>query len=633
MHTLMRTLTLIAAAFVVGASTVSADPLPPPFTLPAPKYAVRLERSVMVPMRDGIRLSTDLYFPQGAGDKLPVILVRTPYNKKTWRQESFSLTSPSLLWPARFFAGQGYVVAVQDVRGKFESEGQYLYAGGDAADGYDATEWLAAQPWSTGKIGTYGCSYLGEVQYQQATQRSRHLTAMIPQAAGPVQYRAGGGINGGVLELAALVGWERVFGSKLYYRPPPGTSRETFLQSEEFFRPEPQVSDIDYRPIWNSLPVIDMLKKAGAPPSDFEDLVSRDFSDPWWNKTDFIRPTDRFDVAALHINSWYDYGVGETLELFNQLRVNAESQRGRANQFAIISPTTHCRSELSGEHTFVGQRDMGNASLNYFSIYLRWFQYWLKGDEGARPTMPRLQLFVMGRNQWRGENEWPLARTRFTKYYLHSGGHANSRFGDGVLSTEHPAEEPPDQYTYDPKSPIPTAGGAVCTVCAQSTDVVDGGVDQSDLEARQDMLVYTTEILARGVEVTGPIELTLYVGSSAKDTDFTAKLVDVYPDGTAYNVQEGIIRARYREGFEKKVWLKAGEVYPIRVNLHATSNYFGPGHRIRLEVSSSNFPRFERNLNTGGNNYDETTWVVAHNMVSHSNRYPSQLLLPLVPER
>lgn len=632
MSKFIRTLCLVTAC--LGASySVGADSTEPPFKLPGPKFSVRLERSVMVPMRDGARLSTDMYFPEGAGDKLPVILIRTPYNKKSWRQDGSSYDAPAVFWPARLFAGQGYVVAVQDVRGKFESEGQYLFAGNDAVDGYDTTEWVARQVWSNGRVGTYGCSYLGEVQYQQATKRSPHLTAMIPQGAGPVQYRAGGGINGGALELAALVGWERTYGSKLYYRPPAGTPRTTFVQSEDFFRPDPIVPNIDYRPIWDSLPLIDMLKKAGSPPTDWEDIVSRDFSDPWWSKTDFIRPTDHFDVPALHINSWYDFGIGETLGLFNQLSRNAISERARNNQFAIISPTTHCRSEMSGKHTIIGQRDMGDASLDYFAIYLQWFDYWLKGNREAQPKMPKLQVFVMGRNQWRGEGEWPLARTQFTKYYLHSAGHANSRFGDGLLSTDPPKDDASDEYIYDPKSPIPTAGGAVCTVCAHSADVADGAVDQSDLETRQDMLVYSTEALKKGIEVTGPIELTLYVTSSAKDTDFTAKLVDVYPDGTAYNVQEGILRARYREGFEKKVWMRPGEVYPLRLDLHATSNYFLPGHKIRLEVSSSNFPRFDRNLNTGGNNYDETQWLVAHNSVKHSRTYPSAVTLPIIPDR
>lgn len=620
----MTVLKLAAVTLVLQAPIGAiAEDLP---ALPAAKYAVRLEKSVMVPMRDGVRLSTDLYFPEGANGPLPVVLFRTPYNKRQWRERDGFGTAT---W---FFAGQGYVVVVQDVRGKFQSEGEYVFAGGDARDGYDTTQWAATQSWSNGKIGAYGCSYLGEVQYQQATLRNPHLTALIPQGAGPMQYRAGGGINGGVLELATMVGWVRANGSKLYYRPPAGTPDEVFRATADYYNPDVTLPEYDNRQVLWSLPVIDMLRKAGAPPTDWDDIVSRDFSDPWWDKTDYIKTTDRFDVPALHINSWYDFGVGETLKLFNQMRVNADSALGHDNQFAIISPTTHCRSETTTEHTRIGNRDLGDARFDFFGTYLRWFDYWLKGIATGIQKMPKLQIYVMGKNQWRSENEWPLARTQFTKYYLRSDGRASSRFGTGSLSITAPGQEPPDGYVYDPRSPVPTAGGAVCTACARSTEVVDGAVDQSDVESRNDVLVYTSEKLEKGVEITGPMELVLYVSSSAKDTDFVAKLVDVYPDGTAYNLQEGILRARYREGFERKVWMKAGEIYEIRINLHATSNYFAPGHRIRLEVTSSNFPRYERNLNTGGNNYDETEWVIAKNLIHHDAEHSSHVILPVVPE-
>jgi hypothetical protein len=237
----------------------------------------------------------------------------------------------------------------------------------------------------------------------------------------------------------------------------------------------------------------------------------------------------------------------------------------------------------------------------------------------------------MGKNEWRSENEWPLARTRFTKFYLHSDGKANGRNGSGVLTTELPKTETPDRYSYDPSNPVPSRGGPVC--CTGTPDAPEGSFDQSEIEARNDMLVYTTPPLAQGVEVTGPLQVVLYVSSDQLDTDFTGKLVDVYPDGKAYNVQEGILRARYRDGYDKKVWMKAAEVYQVKVDLQATSNYFPPGHRIRLEVASSNFPRFDRNLNTGGNNYDETTWKVAANTIHHSAKYPSYVLLPVIPDR
>jgi len=243
--------------------------------------------------------------------------------------------------------------------------------------------------------------------------------------------------------------------------------------------------------------------------------------------------------------------------------------------------------------------------------------------------MPHLMIYVMGKNEWRGENEWPLTRTQFTKYYLHSNHEANSRFGDGTLSTALPNEAALDAYMYDPGSPVQSIGGAVC--CTGTPDAPAGSYDQSDVEARQDVLVYTTPVLEEGIEVTGPIKAVLYVSSSAKDTDFAAKLVDVYPDGSAYNIQEGILRARYREGWKKKVWMNPGEVYRLTVDMEATSNYFGPGHRIRVEISSSNFPHFDRNLNTGGNNYDETKWVAARNTIHHSKQRASFILLPVIP--
>jgi putative CocE/NonD family hydrolase len=286
-------------------------------------------------------------------------------------------------------------------------------------------------------------------------------------------------------------------------------------------------------------------------------------------------------------------------------------------------------SELATEHTMVGKRDLGDARLDFYGIYLRWFDHWLKGINNDVTKMPKVQIYVMGKNQWRGENEWPLARTQFTKYYLHSAGKANSRFGDGTLSTQPANNEPPDHFVYDPATPVPTAGGLPC--CTEQYEAGEGSFDQSEVETRNDVLEYTTPVLEKGVEVTGPLQVVLYVSSSARDTDFTAKLVDIYPDGTAYNVQDGIQRVRYREGYEKKVWMSPGEVYEVKIDLQATSNYFGPGHRIRLEVSSSNFPRFDRNLNTGGNNYDETKWVVANNTVHHSGVHASYILLPVIP--
>lgn len=564
----------------------------------------------MIPMRDGVRLSTDLYFPKGAGNKSPVVLIRTPYNKANYRDPTRA---------ARQFAGQGYVVAVQDTRGRYTSEGHFTAFAGDVNDGYDTVDWLSKQPWSNGRVGTYGCSYEGDVQILQAQLRHPNLKAMIPQASGSSIGAAGdryyyfGARKAGNMDFASGLGWFSNEGNKVRSKPAP------------------RIPDSKLRQVWGTLPLLGMVARAGGAPSDWDDIVSRDLTDSWWDQFGYLKGAERFDVPALHIGSWYDFGVAEVLLEFNLLRTNAQSGLARDNQFAVISPTNHCQSETATtEHTVVGSRDLGDARFDYYSLYLKWFDHWLKDADNGVTKTPKVMLYVMGKNVWRGEQEWPLKRTQYTRYYLHSDGHANSRFDKGVLSTSPPQQEPPDKYTYDPRTPVPSRGGPIC--CTGEPNV-DGSFDQSEVETRHDVLVYTTPVLKEGIEVTGPIKVVLQVSSSAKDTDFAAKLVDVYPDGNAYNVQEGILRARYREGFGKKVWMKPGEVYEVPVDLEATSNYFAPGHRIRLEVSSSNFPRFDRNLNTGGNNYDETRWLTAENQIHHSGKQASYILLPVIPKR
>ncbi len=594
-----------------------------------PPYRVRLEKSVMVPMRDGVKLSTDLYFPECRESKLPVILMRTPYNKNFHRER----TAETRTFPY-FFAEHGYVVIIQDCRGRFESEGTYTVSAADSGDGYDAVTWAALQPWSNGCVGTYGCSYSGENQIEMAKLRNPHLKAMIPQAAGGALGTAGqrcsyfGAFKGGVFELSGNFGWFFQYGSKIFYRPPADTPYRVFLETAKLFNPAPELPPINFREIWRTLPVIDMMKNAGGPPTDFEDFLSHEPADPWWDGLGYIKDTDRFDVPALHVNSWYDFGVAETLYLFGLFQRNATSALARDNQFVIISPTAHCLSEEATETTIVGERKVGDARLDYENIYLRWFDHWLKGIDNGITRMPKVQVYVMGTGTWRKGDEWPPAGTRFQTYYFHSDGHANGRYGTGRLGLDAPAAEQPDTYVYDPRTPVPSRGGPVC--CTGTPDAPEGSYDQSDVEMRQDVLVYSSPPLIEGVEVTGPLEVVLYVSSSAPDTDFTAKLVDVYPDGTAYNVQEGIQRARYREGFDKKVWFKPGDLARVRIDLQATSNYFGPGHRIRLEISSSNFPRFERNLNTGGRNFDEAGGEVAQNTIYHSAEHPSAVILPII---
>ncbi|MBM4185922.1 MAG: CocE/NonD family hydrolase [Gemmatimonadetes bacterium] len=610
---------------VVLAAFAQAGPIAPP----AARYQVRLDRSHPVPMRDGVKLSTDLYWPVGAGGKLPTVLMRTPYNKNSYHGRAGSF--------AQIFASQGFLVAIQDTRGRFESEGSFVVQGRDEEDGHDTVEWIAAQEWSNGKIGTYGCSYGGDTQIMMARARPRHLAAQIPQAAGssvgPIggRYHNFGTYFGGAWELAAAAGWFWGNGSRHYWRPPPQMTRAEYLEAVRYYDPERKLPEFDMAKwIWH-LPTRDILRAAGAPASDYEDLIARSPADPWWDQFGYLRDGDRFDVPALHINSWYDFGAQDTFVEFNAYRAGAVSDQARDHQYVIMSPVTHCRSESVSEKTMVGQLDFGDARFDYWGSYLQWYDRWLNGNTAALASWPRIRIFVMGRNAWRSEDEWPLARTKWTPYYLRSGGRANSRDGDGALSPVAPKAEPADRFSFDPATPVWTVGGSVCAACARGQRVFDGPADQAEVEVRNDVLVYTSPTLTDGVEVTGPIKAVLYVSSSAKDTDFTVKLVDVHPDGRAFNVQEGIQRMRFREGYQKKVWIEPGQVYKVEIDLEATSMYFKAGHRIRVQVSSSNFPRWDRNLGTGGNNYDETTWVLQHNTVHHSARYPSHLLLPVIP--
>jgi putative CocE/NonD family hydrolase len=596
---------------------------------PAPVHKqIRLEKTVLVPMRDGIRLSTDIYSPVGVDGPLPVVMIRLPYNKNRY----IGFHAPGS--DAHFWAGHGYHVVVQDMRGRFESEGEYLISAADREDGYDTIEWISKQPWSTGKVGTYGCSYLGENQIQLSATRHPNHTAAIPQAAGggyAGTFRQFLFIDGGVPELASSLSWMWRAGVKYHLKRPAGMSDEEFRNDAALFKPWPEAELPDFAMAFRHLPSAYIIRDLGGPSSHFEEFFSHGPADPYWDDLNYVTDDDQFDVPALHINSWYDGGARETMELFNLFRTNAASARARDNQFVIMSPTAHCQSEFlkDWENAVIGQLAVGDISKNYFRIYLDWFDHWLKGIDNGVTEMPKIQYFAMGSNEWRSANSWPLEGTTYHSLYLHSDGNANTRNGDGTLAASAPTgEETSDTYTYDPGDPVPTLGGAICCISADAAPA--GGYDQTQVESRQDVLVYTGEVLERDLEVTGPITATLFVSSSARDTDFTIKLVDVYPDGTAYNIQDGILRARYRAGYEKQVFMEPDGVYKIDIDLHATSNVFRKGHRIRIQVSSSNFPRLVRNLNTGGNNYDESEFVTADNTIHHSAKYPSRVVLPIV---
>ena len=566
--------------------------------------AIKVETGLMIPMRDGVKLAADLYRPTGQNGRLPVILMRTPYNKSVYQGATT---------PARRFAARGYAVIAQDTRGKFASEGEYRVQDHDRNDGYDTIEWITKQPWSNGRIGTYGCSYLGEVQYLLAKMRHPAHLAMIPQSASGATGPAGGyytnfgAYEGGAFVLSSAFGWFGFAGSKVKNSPRP--------------------QNVDFPTLLRSLPTVEMGKKAGYAPSEFEDFLSHPPGDPWWNSKGYLRDDDRFDTPALHVNSWLDVTPEQTLYVFNLMAKNGVSARARDNQFVIMSPTTHCASEVATEHTKVGEMDVGDARLEYWKIYLDWFDHWLKGVENGVTKRPKVTYYIAHQG-WRTADRWPVPGMQLTSFHLTSGGKANTAAGDGRLVTTAPAAGR-DTYVYDPGNPFPSRGGTIC--CTGNPNDLPGIFDQKDLESRPDLLVYTTPPLERGLTIAGTVKLLLYVASDAKDTDFNAKLIDVDPQGRSWNILNGVLRARYREGMTKKVLMQPGEVYQLEISLKATGYHFRPGHRIRLHVTSSDFPLYDRNLNTGGNNYDETTWVKATNTVHHGANRPSRLILPVVP--
>lgn len=566
---------------------------------PTPRYEVTLDPDLRIPMRDGVELATDIYRPLGLSVELPTILLRTPYGKAPYR------TGEANRVAALIFAGQGFAVAVQDVRGLFDSGGSFSVSEFDMTDGYDTLSWIASQPWSNGRVGTYGCSALGINQVQLAqTCHPAHACA-IAQGSGGATASAGNRHRladmklGGAVEIGYYIPWFHKYCAKDHSRPEPKT-------------------DDEYARAIASLPVIDALKQLDSSPTDYEDWISRDPADPWFEQIGYLSEDSVIDTPTLFVNSWYDVGAADALHQRRVFRAGARTTQTSRHQHIILSPATHCATE----RTILGDRELGDARIDAWQTYVDWFDCWLNERPERIQHLPQVQYYVMGRNEWRSAPEWPPPGVELRRWYLRSGGNANTRLGDGSLSIEPPtAHEPADTFTYDPGDPFPSVSG------------FDGPRDHQEVQLRQDVLCFTSEPLEEGLEVTGFIKAVFYLSSSAPDTDLVAVLQDVHPDGRAFDVVDGILRARYREGFDREVMMEPGKVYRIEVDLDASSNWFVPGHRIRLQIASSAFPRFDRNLNTGGNNYDETEWAVAHNTVHHSSKLPSYVLLPIFSER
>jgi putative CocE/NonD family hydrolase len=562
----------------------------------AENYQVTAERNVAAKMRDGITLRADVYRPKTDG-KFPVLLVRTPYDKQGI--SGFGLRA----------AARGYVVIAQDVRGRFTSEGEWYTFKYESQDGYDTVEWAAALPYSNGKVGMFGGSYVGATQFLAAIAKPPHLAGICPNVTAS-NYHDGWTYQGGAFEQWFNESWTT------------GLAENTMQRRVE--KSADALGGTKVLPL-NSYPVLEAPSADGLAPY-FKDWLAHPNFDEYWKQISIEDHYAQIQVPVFNLGAWYDIFLGGTLKNYVRLKTEAGTDAARKGQRLFVFVGGHAGWS---EDRKIGDVDFGaKAPFDLDELTLRWYDWLLRGEANGVEKEKPVKIFVMGKNEWREEDDWPLARAKNTRYYLHSAASANGLSGSGTLSTVAPAEEKPDQYVYDPSDAAPTIGGPLC--CGALPTGI-GPEDQRPAEARSDVLVYTTPAFAKDTEVTGPVSLDLYVSTSAVDTDFIGKLVDVWPNGFAQNLTEGILRLRYRNSQEKPELANPGETYHITVDLWATSNVFLAGHKLRLEVSSSNFPRFDRNLNTGEEQARASRMIKATNVIYHDKAHPSALIVPFIP--
>ena len=579
------------------------------------QYRVIRERNVMVPMRDGVRLATDIYRPDSPG-RFPALVTRGPYGK-----DGYADNQEHSIW---FFPQRGYVVVSQDCRARFDSEGDsYDPLFQEGQDGYDTVEWAARQSWCNGRVATTGQSYLGATQYTLAAgPRPPHLACMAPVSASADFRQSWVYHTGGAMEWGWMVPYAIHKGRNTLVR----AGREDLLaQMDEYVLPPDNFAQPLTDAWFRHLPLREWIERLKETAPYFHEYFDQENDGPYWSRINLMRNAHRISLPMFHVSSWYDIFLEGALNGYQALRDRAATAEARRSQRLLVGPWAHIRPYTAPTSGDTGDIDFGpEARIELHERLLRWFDYWLKDIETGLMDEPPVSIFVMGENRWRAESDWPLARTRYVKWYMHSGGLANSLDGDGSLSTAPPGEEPYDVFSYDPEDPVPTRGG--------STLIIPQGVaDQREVEGRQDVLVYTSEPLQRDMELTGPITCTLYAASTAVDTDFTAKLVDVRPDGYAHNLQDGIVRARFRTSAAEPSLIKPGRIYKYEIDLWSTSHVLFAGHRLRLEISSSNFPRFDRNPNTGAAIGVDAKLETALQTVVHTADYPSHVTLPVIP--
>jgi putative CocE/NonD family hydrolase len=516
----------------------------------------------------------------------------------------------------------GFAVVIQDVRGRYSSDGDFYAFVNEIDDGYDSVEWVAGQPWCTGKVGMYGGSYVGATQWLAAKSKAPSLTAIAPGVTAS-DYHEGWSWQGGAFELGFNLSWALGFLTVANW---DNLARRLLLPPEQLERLIDSKDDLTSA--YKYLPMQDLPELKGNLANYYYDWLAHPEYDDYWKRISIEESHSEITVPAFNFGGWYDTFLGGTLRNFMRMREMGATEESRHGQRLTIGPWIHSNmgSNVSGEYNF-GTRSAAE-SLDLFGQILRYYDYWLKGEDNGVQDEKPVRIFVMGENVWRFEDEWPLRRAEEVRYYLHSQGKANTLKGDGWLSPDSPNNEPPDVYVYNPIDPVPTRGGPLCCDIAFQAS---GAYDQTAIEQRPDVLVYSTPPLEQPVEVTGPIKVTLWASSSARDTDFTAKLVDVCPCNGAQNLTDGIIRARYRDPRQPASLIQPDQVYEYTIDLWATSNLFKKGHRIRLEISSSNFPRFDRNMNTGEPIGTDASFLSALQTVLHTSEYPSHVTLPIVP--
>jgi len=583
-------ITLAAAGMLLPCKSAPVQPVP----------GVTVEHHVAMKTRDGVSLYADIYLPAGDGN-FPVLLQRTPYNRQN--AADFGHTA----------AARGYMVVVQDVRGRYESEGEWYPFKHETDDGFDTVEWVAALPHANGKVGMFGGSYVGATQMLAAVGHPPHLAGICPVVTAS-NYHENWTYQGGAFEQWFNESWTSGLAQDTLNRAVRAGTNAMVGST---------VLPLNQYPLFNLQLSPDPASWTAKFAPYFLDWLNHPSYDSYWKPWAIEEQYASIQVPSLTIAAWYDIFQGGSLKNYLGLKAGSGNAAARTGQRLTVIVGGH-----AGNGPKIGDVDFGPEShFDENAVTLEWYDFLLKGLQNKFASGKPVKLFVMGENKWRYEDEWPPARAKETHYFLHSFGQANTGAGNGLLSTDAAGPDKADSFTYDPADPVPTVGGPLC---CDGEHLPAGPRDQREVEKRKDVIVYTTAALADDTEVTGPVTLDLYAKSSAVDTDFTAKLVDVWPNGFAQNLTEGILRARYRNSTAKAEPIVPGKVYEYKIDLWSTSNVFLKGHKIRLEVSSSNFPRFDRNLNNGKDAGANSAFDKADNTIYHDREHPSALLLPVV---